>query len=72
MISDITVTTFGIDLELRIEYSYTKHYPATFHDPEEGGELTIHSITHAGSVVDLTDPEYKIIEHMLAEIEPDE
>jgi hypothetical protein len=72
MISDITVTAFGVDLELRVKYSFTKYRPATFHDPEEGGDLYIESVSHAGSVVELRDPEYKILEAILIELEPDE
>ena len=45
------------ELELFVTYSGTRHVPATYWQPAEGGEVELISVTHNDAEVALTDAE---------------
>lgn len=44
MQSEITVTSFGIGIRLRVEWGMVPYRPATASDPEEGGGIDVEKV----------------------------
>lgn len=57
-----TLTRGDEDIELDVEYSVAPYYPATWHDPAEGGEITEMTVTRDGEPFALTDEEQNALD----------